>query len=87
MSEPYEVFLRSEAIEALSNIRGSSRRRIAAFIDSLKSNPFQLGDYPIQDNTGRGIYIKIVGAFAVTYWADHAVKEIRVTDIRSADRP
>jgi hypothetical protein len=82
---PYEIFLRSEAIEALSGIRGVSRKLIVVFIDSLASDPLQAGDYSVQDSTGRDISIKILGSYAVTYWADHPVKEIRITDIRSAD--
>jgi hypothetical protein len=82
---PYEIFLRSEAIEALSGIRGVSRKLIVVFIDSLASDPLQAGDYSVQDSTGRDICIKILGSYAVTYWADHPVKEIRITDIRSAD--
>jgi hypothetical protein len=31
------------------------------------------------------ICIKIVGSYAVTFWADHPAKEIMITDIRSAD--
>lgn len=82
---PYEIFLRSEAIEALSGIRGVSRKLIVVFIDSLASDPLQTGDYSVQDSTERDISIKILGSYAVTYWVDHPVKEIRITDIRSAD--
>lgn len=86
MMEPYQIFLRSEAIEALHGIRGTSRRSIAFFIDSLASSPLQAGDYSSQDSTGREISIKILGSHAVTYWADHPAKEIKITDIRCADR-
>ena len=82
---PYEIFLRSEAIEALTGIRGISRKLIVVFIDSLASDPLQAGDYSVQDSTGRDISIKILGSYAVTYWADHPAREIKITDIRSAD--
>lgn len=84
--DPYEIFLRSEAIEALRGIRGTSRKSIAAFIDSLAFAPSQGGDYSVQDSTGREISIKILDSYAVTYWADHPAREIKITDIRSADR-
>lgn len=86
MMEPYEIFLRSEAIEALSRIRGTPRNAIVAFIDSLALDPSLTGDYTNQDVTGRVICIKVLGSYAVTFWADHAAKEIKITDIRSADR-
>lgn len=86
MTEPYEIFLRSEAIESLRGIRGTPRKAIAGFIDSLALSPSSTGDYTVQDVTGRVIYIKVLGSHAVTFWADHAAKEIKITDIRSADR-
>ena len=86
MIDPYEIFLRSEAIEALRGIRGTSRKWIAAFIDSLAADPSQTGDYASHDSTGREISIKILGSYAVTFWADHPAREIKITDIRSADQ-
>ena len=44
------------------------------------------GDYSEHNHSGRMIEIKIIGQYAVTNWADHAVKEMKVVDIRRADR-
>lgn len=85
MIERYEIFLRAEAIEALRGIRGNPRGKIVAFINSLATDPAFSGDYTVEDSTGRVICIKIVGSYAVTFWADHPAKEIKITDIRSAD--
>jgi len=82
MTEPHEVFLRSEAIESLRRIQGIQRRRIAGFIESLALDPFLSGDYSVQDSSGRFIHIKILGSYAVTFWADHPVREIKMIDIR-----
>lgn len=79
---PYEIFLRDEAVRALGGVRARDRRLITAFIDSLAENPFAEGDYPMRDATQREIQIKIIGAFAVTFWSDHAVREVRIIDIR-----
>lgn len=86
MIEPYAVFLRSEAIDALHSLQPRHRKVVGAFIDSLAMDPFTEGDYNSPDSTGRAIGIKILGAVAISYWADHPVKEIKVIDIRSADR-
>jgi hypothetical protein len=32
------------------------------------------------------VQIKIIGDYALTYWADHPVKEVKVTKIELADR-
>ena len=84
---PYKVFLRLEATEALRGVRSDQRIRIARFLDSLAENPGQSGDYAEQDETQRQIEIRVIGQYAVTYWADHAINEVKVTDIRRADRP
>ena len=82
----YSIYLRLEATEALKNTRGKQRSEIITFIDSLTDNPDVEGDYSEHDHSDRMIEIKIIGQYAVTYWADHAVKEMKVVDIRRADR-
>jgi len=84
--KPYKVFLRLEAVEALRAIPSAESGRIARFIDSLTGDPFQDGDYAEKDETERGIEVKVIGQYAITFWADHAVDEVKVVDIRRADR-
>lgn len=86
MIPPYEIFLRSEAIVALRAIRPSARAVVSKFIDSLATEPFSEGDYSVKDHAGRDIHIKVVAEWAVTFWSDHPAKEIKIIDIRSADR-
>ena len=61
------------------------RSLILAFLEQLQSQPNQQGDYQETDSVGRPIQIKIIGKYALTYWADHAVKEVKVTRIELAD--
>ena len=85
--KPYAVYLRLEAAELLKSVATRNRRGIENFVDSLSGNPFKSGDYAETDAAGRPIQIKILGNFAVAFWADHAVKEIKVVAIVRADRP
>ena len=85
--KPYAVYLRIEAAELLTSVASQNRRRIENFVDSLSGNPFKTGDYTETDAAGRPIQIKILGNFAIAFWADHAVKEIKVVAIVRADRP
>jgi hypothetical protein len=55
------------------------------FVRSLATNPYATEDFSERDTTGRTIQVKIVGRFAVTFWADHAAAEVKVTHIRPAD--
>jgi hypothetical protein len=59
---------------------------ILSFLESLSSDPFRRGDYEEHDDVGRPVQIKIIGNFALTYWTDHAVKEVKVTRVERADR-
>jgi mRNA-degrading endonuclease RelE of RelBE toxin-antitoxin system len=86
MIPPYEIFLRSEAIDSLRRLRSSPRKRVSQFIDSLALDPFAEGDYALKDPSDRDIHIKVVGEYAVSFWTDHPAKEIKIIDIRSADR-
>ena len=81
----YQLFLRVEAIEGLKATKGLQKRQISTFIDRLASNPNATGDYAETDDTGRIIEIKVVCQFAITFWTDHAAKEIKIIDIRRAD--
>lgn len=83
---PYNIFLRLEATEAIRAVRGAQRTRISAFIDLLANDPFQVGDYTERDESNRQIEIKVIGQYAITFWSDHAVKEVKVVDIQRADR-
>ena len=61
MIEPYEVFLRAEAIQSLRSIPAAARKKISSFIDLLASDPALSGDYHVTDSTGRIIEIKVLG--------------------------
>ena len=39
-----------------------------------------------RDLSGRDIQVLIFQRYAISYWADHAVKELKVIDIRYADK-
>ncbi len=60
---------------------------IMELIRSLGTRPFTAGDFKEVDPDGRSREVKIVGRYAVMWWADHAAKEIKVINIQLADNP
>ena len=56
------------------------------FVSSLGENPFATGDFSEKDDAGRTVQVRLVGRFAITFWADHAVSEVEVTHIKPAHR-
>ncbi|MBI4028208.1 MAG: hypothetical protein HY360_24700 [Verrucomicrobia bacterium] len=51
------------------------------FLRSLAANPYQKPDFKERDEIGRTVHLKVVGRFMVSYWLDHAVKELRIVHI------
>jgi len=82
---PYAVFINEQALVAAPH-SGSQRESVMKFIRSLAGNPNTAGDFTEKDNAGRIVQVKVVGRYAITFWADHAVSEIKVTHIKSADK-
>jgi len=66
--------------------RGAQQQKILRFIQSLAEKPLTEGDFTDQDETARTRQIKIIGDYAITYWADHPAKTVMVVDICLADR-
>ena len=84
MSTGYRLFIASEVISLLRTFRRSDQDRITRCFDDLLKDPFHSGDFIEPDEIGRPIHVRILGRFAIFYWVDHPVKEIKVTDLRPA---
>jgi hypothetical protein len=84
VSNSWELVIHGPTLSLLLACRAPERRLLLKFCDQLRSNPDQQGDYQELDLTGRPLQVRIVGNWAVTFWADHAVKELRVVRIEPA---
>jgi hypothetical protein len=81
---PYAIYINQATLDSAPRT-GAQRERLMKFICSLAANPDARGDFSEKDDAGRTVQVKIVGRYAVTFWADHAVSEIKVTHIKPAD--
>ncbi len=84
MAAEYQVVLHGDLLELLFQMRRTERRRLIQFFDTVAKKPGTPGDYEEADSVGRLNQVKVLGRWAITYWADHAVKELRVVRIESA---
>ncbi len=81
---PYRVLITREVLtQAKPGAR--ERCRILSFLDALAVNPFAEGDFQQKDGVARIVQVKIIGSYALTFWADHAAREVKVTEIVRAD--
>jgi hypothetical protein len=81
----YAVFIHEQALAAAPR-SGTQRESVMKFIRSLADNPNTAGDFTEKDHASRIVQVKVIGRYAVTFWADHAVSEVKVTHIKSADK-
>jgi hypothetical protein len=80
----YRVFIATDVILALRKCSAADKHKITRLFDELSGNPFLPGDYAEHDDIGRPVQVLIIGRHAVCYWADHAVKEVKVLDLKVA---
>jgi hypothetical protein len=50
-------------------------------VQHLCRRPSQPGDYRERDDTGRLVDVVLIEGVIVTFWVDHAVREVRITFI------
>ena len=81
---PYRVFIAAEVIATLRTYRRREQQAITRLFDELAQDPFRPGDYAEQDEIGRPMQVVITGSSAVCFWTDHAVKEVKIVDLKSA---
>lgn len=79
--KPYTVFIHETVMSQLLAMRGARRQRLLRFFESLAENPFQRGDFSVNDAQERKAEVTIVGMFLVTYHADHAVREVQILEL------
>jgi mRNA-degrading endonuclease RelE of RelBE toxin-antitoxin system len=81
----YRVLITHEIFN-LENIKRKEKDRILNYFRGLVTDPSQHGDYQENDDVGRPVQIKILGDYAITFSADNAVSEVKVTKIEKADQ-
>jgi hypothetical protein len=78
----YAYSWRERAALAILAADEDERRELLAVCDDLARTPSQRGAEQVIDEAGRTNEVIYTAHFRVTYWADHAVKELRIMDVR-----
>ncbi len=86
MAEPgsYSPVFTAEVADILLGLPKSRQRRAVRLAHQLAANPFVRSDYAIPDSDGHMQEHLLIEDFVFTYWIDHAVREVRITDIEDA---
>jgi hypothetical protein len=80
----YDVYLHEKLLTCTPR-SGRARERIMEFVRSLASDPFQKGDYEDTDTAGHPLGVRLIGRHAVTFFVDHAAREVKIVNIEPAD--
>ena len=80
-SSGYESVLSSKAASFLIGLSRAKQKTVIALIFQLAEHPTQLGDYATREQSGREIQHLMVGDRQFSFWPDHPVRELRITDI------
>lgn len=80
----YSVYVESHIAESLADLKPRERDPLLRLFNKLRTNPFMEGDYAEHDEIGRPIHVLIIGRHAVVFWVDHAVREVKILDVRPA---
>jgi hypothetical protein len=61
------------------------QRRLVVILDGLKTAPFRLGDFQQRDAAGRLHEVALIDDWLVTYWSDHAAREVRIVGLEQVE--
>ena len=60
------------------------RLQVIPLVRQLAAHPHIRSDYALADESGRQIEHLMVEDYVFAYWLDHAVREVRITNIDDA---
>jgi hypothetical protein len=77
----YAYVLSETASEFAFRLTTSEQKRLCLACRQLARDPFKEGNYATTDVAGRHVQNLLLDDWVFTYWADHALKELRITEV------
>lgn len=77
----YTYVIERSAAQTVFGLSSRERRFVQAVIEDLVAAPFRSADLDEAGDDGRHLLTRFFGPFSVTYWLDHATKEVRIVAI------
>ena len=82
MNLRYAYSLHERAIQAMIAADDSGRAELLRLFERLTREPGLRDTETVIDETGHRNEVAYTANFRVVYWPDHAIKEVRITDVR-----
>ena len=83
--ESYRLVLGEAAGMSFAKASRTAQRRLIPILDVVKATPFRRGDLQESGVDGREHQVLVFGDWVVTYWSDHAVREVRIVRLERVD--
>ena len=80
----YRLVFDDAAAEFIVQLTKRRQRAAVRLARQLAEHPFVRSDYALTDESGRQIEHLLLDEFVFAYWLDHALREVRITDIEDA---
>lgn len=77
----YDYSLSRTAVEVVLNRPRAVQRKIERVLEQLAGEPFARPDLEEAGESGRRYALRVFGDAIVTFWVDHAAKEVKVVRI------
>ena len=84
-SAPYDVVMPVSRTATFYSAKKRERKALLDYFEQLARSPFTETDWVVTDETGRKNYRAAVGRFLVTFWTDHAVREVRIVKLERVE--
>jgi hypothetical protein len=81
MTPPWDLVFHQAALRFLENQRGNRRRALRMQLEKLADAPYAEPDAYCRGAHGRQHLVRYAGSFAIVYWLDVFVREVRVVEI------
>ena len=81
----YSYALGDEAVHTFTSLPARQREKLLRAFDRLARQPHQQGDYREAGASGRIYEVTLSGDLLLTWWVDHAVKEVRIVRIERVE--
>ena len=78
----YRFILEERAFEAFVQLDEAERELAHHYFRWLASRPHTTEQGSHMDSNGRPNYVSLCGPFLVVHWADHALREVRIVQLR-----
>jgi hypothetical protein len=77
----YRTVFTRQALDFICRASDEEIHELDAWLDRIEAQPGLTGDYAETGDVGRELQVICLHQVVVTYWTDHAIREVRVMKI------